>query len=89
MFIKLAVSRDTSGSAALWIGVGLTAIIFAWGYISGAHYNPSVTLAFCVRNIKAFPLSDKGQVGMYFASQYVGAIFGGIMYHTYSLCIQS
>ena len=35
--------------AALAIGAVLTAMIFAGGHISGAHYNPAVTLAVCIR----------------------------------------
>lgn len=77
-FIKLAVVYD-SYTTSLSIGLGLGLIIYNYGYISGAHVNPAVTLAIMIRNIPAFPLSDKGQIAMYFISQYLGGIFGGII----------
>ena len=77
-FIKLAVVYD-SYTTSLSIGLGLGLIIYNYGYISGAHVNPAVTLAIMIRDIPAFPLSDKGQIIMYFISQYLGGMFGGII----------
>ena len=41
-------------------------------------HNPSVTTAVISRNIPEFPRSDIGQIAMYFISQYLGGIFGGL-----------
>ena len=35
--------------AALAIGGALMVMVYAGGHISGAHYNPAVTLAVCIR----------------------------------------
>ena len=78
MFIKLAVVYDEY-TTSLSIGLGLALLIYNYGYISGAHLNPAVTLAIIIRNTPDFPLSDKGQIIMYFLSQYAGAVFGGII----------
>ena len=78
MFVKLASTYDLF-TAALAIGLGLALLIYNYGYISGAHLNPSVTMAVIIRNIPDSPLSDKGQIVMYFVSQYTGGIFGGFM----------
>ena len=78
MFIKLSVVYDDY-TTSLSIGLGLGLLIYNYGYISGAHLNPAVTMAIIMRNIPDFPLSDRGQVLMYFVSQYLGGIFGGIM----------
>ena len=53
--------------APLAIGAVLTAMIFAGGHISGAHYNPAVTLAVCLRG-KCAP----GDVVPYWISQLAG-----------------
>lgn len=78
MFIKLAVVFDDY-TTSLSIGLGLGLLIYNYGYISGAHLNPAVTMAIIIRNIPDFPVSDKGQIIMYFVSQYSGAVFGGIV----------
>jgi aquaporin Z len=39
-----------AGFAPVAIGSVLTAMIYATGYISGAHFNPAVTFAFFLRN---------------------------------------
>mmetsp|Transcript_57507 Transcript_57507/g.51804 ORF Transcript_57507/g.51804 Transcript_57507/m.51804 type:complete len:269 (+) Transcript_57507:105-911(+) len=78
MFIKLAVVYDDY-TTSLSIGLGLALLIYNYGYISGAHLNPAVTMAIIIRNVPDFPLSEKGQIVMYFVSQYTGAVFGGIM----------
>jgi len=54
--------------APLAIGLVLTAMIFAGGHVSGAHYNPAVTLAVFVRG--RIPGRD---VGPYMLAQLVGA----------------
>ncbi len=57
--------------APLAIGACLMVMVYAGGHISGAHYNPAVTLGVWMRG--ACPTAD---VGPYIASQVVGAGLG-------------
>jgi aquaporin NIP len=56
---------------ALTFGLVVGAMIFATGHISGAHFNPAVTIAFAAT--KKFPWD---RVPKYVASQVAGAITG-------------
>src|SRR5262245_37474167 len=55
--------------APLAIGAVLAAMIFAGGHVSGAHFNPAVTLAVFMRG--RLPTRD---VGPYMAAQVVAGI---------------
>ncbi len=62
---------DNGLMAAAWVsGLAVTAMIYALGHISGAHFNPAVTLGFA--SVKRFPW--KG-VAPYCLSQLAGGIF--------------
>jgi aquaporin Z len=54
--------------APLAIGVVLAAMVFAGGHISGAHYNPAVTIAVYLRG--RLPARD---IAPYFTAQVLGA----------------
>lgn len=60
----------------LVFGLVVAAMIYAVGHISGAHFNPAVTLAFaCARH---FPLRN---VGGYWLAQFIGALAAqGLLY---------
>jgi len=58
-----------AASVPIVFGVTIATMIYAVGHISGAHFNPAVTLAFAV--VKRFP---KGELVMYWAAQFLGAI---------------
>jgi aquaporin Z len=62
-----------SNLAPLAIGGVLAALVFAGGHISGAHYNPAVTLAVFlrgrVRGVDVLP---------YFGAQIAGGLLGGV-----------
>src|ERR671911_1830789 len=67
------------------IGIGLvhalvlTAIVYAIGYISGAHVNPAVTIGFLV----ARKLGGR-EAALYIGSQILGAVIGaGVVYATF------
>jgi aquaporin Z len=62
-----------SNLAPLAIGCVLAALVFAGGHISGAHYNPAVTLAVFLRG--RVPGVD---VLPYFGAQIVGGLLGGL-----------
>lgn len=57
-------------SIPLVFGLAVTGMIYALGHISGAHFNPAVTLAFAVA--RHFP---KREVILYWLAQFLGAGF--------------
>jgi aquaporin Z len=60
----------------LAIGCILMVMVYMGGHISGAHYNPAVTLAVMMRGkIKG------GEAGMYMLVQVLGACVAAIMYY--------
>lgn len=72
-FLVLIVGLSVlSGSsfAPLAIGAGLMVLVYMGGHVSGAHYNPAVTLAIAMRG--KMPVAD---IGPYIAAQ----VFGGIV----------
>jgi MIP family channel proteins len=70
----------TTGGGVGHIGVGLTfgliitVMIYAVGHISGAHFNPAVTLGFAVG--RHFPWTD---VPRYWAAQLVGGVAASLL----------
>src|SRR5262245_42643042 len=67
--IGLCVNTPGAGSMApIAIGAILMVMIYAGGHISGAHYNPAVTLAVWMRG--KCPTSD---VAPYMVAQFLGA----------------
>ena len=53
--IGMVVNGGKGDFAPLAIGSALMVMIFAGGHISGAHYNPAVTLAVLIRGKIALP----------------------------------
>src|SRR5438094_3398754 len=60
--------------APLAIGASLMVMIFAGGHVSGAHYNPAVTLAVWVRG-----RCDTKDVGPYMAAQIVAGVVAALV----------
>jgi aquaporin Z len=77
-FLVLAIGCSVIGGAGamapLAIGAMLMVMIYAGGHISGAHYNPAVTLAVWMRGKCA--TSD---VPMYMVSQFLGATLAAVI----------
>ena len=70
----IIINQESNGSIthagiAITFGLIVMSMIYALGNISGAHFNPAVTIAFAVA--KKF---DKKQVLPYIVSQFFGAI---------------
>jgi aquaporin Z len=59
--------------APLAIGAVLMVMIFAGGHVSGAHFNPAVTLAVAIRGKCPW-----GDVGPYIIAQLVGGVLGAL-----------
>ncbi|HYE95175.1 MAG TPA: aquaporin [Rubricoccaceae bacterium] len=72
--IGLTVLSDTPTLAPLAIGSVLMALVYAGGHVSGAHYNPAVTLAIWMRR-KMLP----SEVAPYIAAQVGGALLAAFL----------
>lgn len=68
------VVRGGSPHAAIAVAAVLVAVIYAGGPISGAHYNPAVTLAFCLRR-RCTPRVAAG----YLVAQFAAALIAGLL----------
>jgi len=66
-----------STGGALSIGSMLMCMIFALGSVSGAHFNPAVSLAIYLSGRSNFSIRD---LFLYTASQLVGALSAGLCY---------
>lgn len=74
--INDATGAITHAGIALSFGLAVFAMISALGDISGAHFNPAVTLGFYFA--KRFPLA---KVPLYIASQLLGAFAASFVLH--------
>lgn len=74
--------KQSKGHGGGWIvittGWGFAVMVGAYcvGWISGAHLNPAITIAFAAAGINAFPWSS---VPSYVAGQLIGAFLGAIV----------
>ncbi|HEV8356206.1 MAG TPA: aquaporin [Gemmatimonadales bacterium] len=73
MTIALIASRDEA-MAPLVIGGALMVVVYMGGHISGAHYNPAVSLALCLRGKLA-----RGDLLPYIVAQLAGAAAGALL----------
>jgi len=80
---EIMAERLSAGNVALALlanslatGAGLLALILAFGPISGAHFNPVVTLADAAQG--GLPWRD---VPVYLAAQFAGAVAGVLLAH--------
>ena len=72
--IVVTVAGGAGAMAPVAIGSILMVMIYAGGHISGAHYNPAVTLGVCIRG--ACPWSDAPG---YMIAQVVGGVLAAII----------
>ena len=73
--ICTAAAFGTAGSYAPFaIASTLMVMIYAGGHVSGAHYNPAVTISIYLRGA-----CDKSEVAPYIASQVVAGAMGAIV----------
>jgi aquaporin Z len=74
--IGFAVRGNAGPMAPVAIGSALMVMIFAGGHISGAHFNPAVTLAVCLRG--KCPQSDV--IPYWIAQVAAAALAAGVVY---------
>ena len=73
--ICTAAAFGTAGSYAPFaIASTLMVMIYAGGHVSGAHYNPAVTISIYLRGP-----CDKSEVAPYIASQVVAGVMGAMV----------
>jgi len=72
--VGAAVRTGAGGLAPLAIGAVLMVMVYAGGHISGAHYNPAVSLGVLLRG--KLPTGD---VLPYWAAQLVAALVAGLL----------
>lgn len=70
----VVLDQSIGNFAPLAIGLVLTAMVFAGGHISGAHYNPAVTISFWLRG--NFRSAD---IFPYIFAQMTGASFAALL----------
>jgi len=68
-----------SPAGAFSIAASLMCMIYALGDVSGAHFNPAVTLAIFVAKLTDEKMTGK-EVGLYMASQIAGGILAAFTY---------
>lgn len=71
-FLVLVVAMTGNPLA---IGVVLTALVYMGGYISGAHYNPAVTLALLINKKITTPLAYQYMIIQFIAGFIAAAVF--------------
>jgi MIP family channel proteins len=74
MINELSKGQVTHVGIGLVFGLIITVMISAFGHISGAHFNPAVTLAFALT--RHFPIK---RLPLYWASQLVGATLATLL----------
>jgi aquaporin Z len=73
-FLVLTIGLVSGDNAPIAIGAALMVMIYAGGHISGAHYNPAVTLGVLIR--KRISAND---AVVYIVSQVLGAATAAIV----------
>ncbi|MFZ2502239.1 MAG: aquaporin [Nocardioides sp.] len=74
VFTVICALNTGSGLAPLGIGAVLMTMIYAGGHVSGAHYNPAVSIAAFVRG-----RLDASELAPYIGAQFVGGLVASVL----------
>ena len=74
VFTVVTAVNESPGSAAIGIGAVLMVMVYAGGHVSGAHYNPAVSLAVLLRRRLA-----AADLLPYWAAQLLGALAAALV----------
>jgi aquaporin Z len=80
-FLVLAIGLGGfygDGLTAVAIGFTLMVMVYAGGHISGAHYNPAITLAAWIRG-----KLPAGEIAPYWAAQFAGALVASFLVYKF------
>lgn len=84
--IKLVSASYDDGSftkqltAAVGVGFALISLIYQWGYISQAHFNPAITIGVYLHgDIEGFEYEKYITIAMYIVMQLLGGFCGGLI----------
>jgi aquaporin Z len=81
-FLCLAAGLAQGPVGPIAVGAVLLAVIYAGGFVSGAHYNPAVSLAVCVRGRQSWS-AGLAYVGAQLGAALAAALVVGLMHgHT-------
>lgn len=72
--VILVSNNDTEGFAPLAVGVLYTAMIYAGARVSGAHYNPAISVAMLLRGSL-----DRRDLPYYILAQTLGAVLSALI----------
>jgi aquaporin Z len=78
-FLCLACALAQGPLAPFVVGALLLALVYMGGPISQAHYNPAVTLAFCLRRRQAWA-TGLAYVGIHLAAALLAAFVAGLIH---------
>eukprot|EP01084_Bolivina_argentea_P180561 311962_1 len=84
LIIKLVSASYSNGftpsiTACVGVGFGLISLIYQFGYISQAHFNPAITIGVWLHSdIDGFEFEDYANIGMYIMMQLLGGFIGGL-----------
>ena len=80
LLLTIGLARVQEGvPAPLAVGIALMAVVYAGGHVSGAHYNPAVTIAVWVRG--AIPTRE---VIPYIVAQLAGALLASFFVYKFN-----
>lgn len=75
--LNVATAKNTQGNDYYGLAVGLTFIgcSIAFGFVSGAAFNPAVSLAMCISNVSSF-----SNLWIYWVGEILGGVLASVLF---------